>query len=189
MYIYVNIYICINIHIHIYMHRLLIRAVGLLKYEEDVEVLLLENIGIKFKNAIRQIRKNSINKLKKTILNNKKNTDDIESIEMKLFSEYVLKLLSCSMEILKKLLYILRLLFTSRKIRLNENIYSGYIIKENNKKAIIQIWKELEILIIVELKMHFIENDVLDISDAVDKKNRKASMSLGLNRGKQIYIC
>jgi hypothetical protein len=90
---------------------------------------------------------------------------------------------------LRKLLYILRLLFTSRKIRLNENIYSGYIIKENNKKAILQIWKELEMLIIVELKMHFIENDVVDISDAVDKdkRNRRSSMSLGLNRG--IFIC
>jgi hypothetical protein len=122
-------------------------------------------------------------------LNNKKDTDEIENIELKLFSEYVVKLLSYSMGTLRKLLYILRLLFTSRKIRLNENIYSGYIIKENNKKAILQIWKELEMLIIVELKMHFIENDVVDISDAVDKdkRNRRSSMSLGLNRG--IFIC
>ena len=49
-----------------YLHcRLLVRAVGLLEYEEDVERLLLESVASEFKKGVRQIRLDSSLKLGK----------------------------------------------------------------------------------------------------------------------------
>lgn len=141
---------------------------------------------------IRQIRKNSINKLKNSLsLRDEKNEEEIEFLEFKLFTEYVNKMLSYGIQTLKKLFYVLRLLCTSRKMRLNENIYNGYIIKDNNRKGIINIWNEFEMLLVIELKMHFIEYDVVEITDTVeaDKKNRRASMSFNSGQNRGIYMC
>lgn len=56
--------------------RLLVRSVGLLGYEEDVERLLLETVSAEYKKGVRQIRHNSSNKLNKIMRKMEANSSD-----------------------------------------------------------------------------------------------------------------
>ena len=73
------------------LYRLLIRSVGLLECEEDVERLLLETVTAEYKKGVRQIRHNSSNKLRKIMRKLEANSTEEHILNLEvtsLFAQY-----------------------------------------------------------------------------------------------------
>lgn len=169
--------------------RLLVRSVGLLRCEDDVERLLLESASSKFHHVVRQIRQYAYTNYKKQLMKLAETEDSVsisvdltQSITTQCFTEFVTLLLESAIALLKKLLYVLKLLNLSKF--LSENGLSkfedgssnsasidsvlatwNYFIEETNKKSVLLLWSEVENILISELKLHFVEKDVENISD------------------------
>ena len=75
------------------LYRLLIRSVGLLECEEDVERLLLETVTAEYKKGVRQIRHNSSNKLRKIMRKLEANSTEEHILNLEvtsLFAQYLI---------------------------------------------------------------------------------------------------
>ena len=76
-------------------------------------------------------------------------------------------MLSCAFLILKKILYIIKLISINKKTPNNGGKLVAFVISESTKKMIISLWKSIEEIIIDVLNMHYVELDVQDISNEV----------------------
>ena len=123
---------------------LLVKAIGLLHYEEDVERLLLESIANEYQKIIQRIRIWSFNKLRKHILidsNHSNPNEDYDSIINKLFHLYVNAMLNSALLLLQKLLYVLQLLNAIKYFNSNNNLNEWkYLMKENISKNVFNLW-------------------------------------------------
>jgi len=135
--------------------RFLVRAVGALGCEEDVERMLLENTANQFAAVVRRVREAAMNrklrKIKQGVDEKKGNTT--------MFSHYLETLLNASVSVLQRLLFVLRLLHSMRKLRTGE-VMGRYEMKEYNRKAVLELFDEIELSINKELRVHFVEKEV-----------------------------
>jgi hypothetical protein len=164
--------------------QLLVRSVGELRCEEDVEKLLLETDGNKFRATIKSQREYFSIRLKRKLDHLANHSADYQSVEnpehmlqMKLFGEYVGQLLDMSILALKKLLYILRLLSLCRKLRSGDPTPGSYSMKESIRSDIKKWWEIIEDLLVSELKIHLVEKsvqDIMDISRAELQQNKRS---------------
>jgi hypothetical protein len=141
--------------------RLLVRAVGVLGCEDDVERMLLQDAAQKISATLKAIK-----------VKEKKRVGDVSNVSAEvqegIFSEYVKKLLDVVYFALRKLMYGLRLLRLSKNIR-SGGISATTITTENTKKAILQMGDAASQLIRQELRVHLIEKEVVMMSDRTDK--------------------
>lgn len=96
--------------------------------------------------------------------------DKLFAIESKLFVFYIESLLNSAVDIVRHALFIIKLLFQSKKndnreIRDNKNY-----INDNTKKAVLTLWKDIEEVIVKELTIHFVDLEVIAISNIENKK-------------------
>lgn len=153
--------------------RLMVKALGLLGSEEDAEIMLLDITGSKFRTVVLQrLRDIAVarraRKMAKddSIRNGDKEAE--HTLESHLFSDHIDTLLDSSLFALRRLLFVLRLLNTWKRMReeglsINE-VMSGSM-KESNRRAVLALWKDIEVSVVNELKIHFVERDVQEISD------------------------
>ena len=85
-----------------------------------------------------------------------------------LFVSFVENLLGTGLRVLRRLLFVLRLLGTHRRLRLGEKLPLGYAripLKEAHKAAVCELWKEMEHMVLEQLLIHLREKEVEAISD------------------------
>lgn len=159
--------------------RLLVRSIGLLQCEEDAERHILESTSMHFQSIIRGIRDIALSQYKRKMLQ-ATSSETVNSIISSQFTKFISTILDSSLQTLKKLLYILRLLSISKHIRAHSGtedssaallLAFSYEMKETTKKAVLNLWTDIEFMIIAELRMHFVEKDVENISDNVRGNN------------------
>ena len=98
-----------------------------------------------------------------------------------LFVAFVESLLGSGLRVLRRLLFVLRLLGTHRRLRLGEKLPLGYAripLKDAHKAAVCGLWKEIEHMILEQLLIHLGEKEVEAISDAQGQGPRQ-----GLGQG------
>ena len=140
--------------------RLLVRAVGALACEEDVERMLLENTSNQFSAVLRRVRETALRRKLRKI---KQGVDEKEG-NTAMFSHYLGSLLNASVVVLQRLLYVLRLLHSMRRLRTGE--HSGaYQMKDFNRRAVLELFDDIEISINKELKAHFVEKELVSVTD------------------------
>lgn len=91
----------------------------------------------------------------------------VSAAESKLFVRYVKHLLGSAFLSLRRLVYILRLLSLTKKLRDGDEHPYAYEMKESVRKQVLGMWADIEEMIIGELKRHFVERDVENITDGV----------------------
>ena len=174
--------------------RLLVKAVGVLGFEEDLERLLLENAHTKFLTVIKCYRDIATRRLRRKLSYHEtgKSTSTIESL---LFTKYVESLLDAAALALKRLLYVYKLLDISKKRRTGNILHddnksnddnsdddddqdkssSYYQMKDSNRKTLLGFWNDIELIIVNELKLYLREKEVEKISDNVSKNVPKST--------------
>ena len=147
--------------------RLLVKAVGVLGFEEDLERLLLENAHTKFLTVIKCYRDIATRRLRRKLLYHEtgKSTSTIES---QLFTKFVESLLDAAALALKRLLYVYKLLDISKKRRAGNILHddnksnddnsdedddqdkssSYYQMKDSNRKTLLGFWNDIELSLI-----------------------------------------
>jgi hypothetical protein len=164
--------------------QLLIRAIGGLGTEEDVERMLFDHHAQVFAQIVREMRTTVAKKLEKRTNKLRKafsgeTPGQIEGdvdllgereddLQMRMFSDYVSKLLDLIHISLRKLLYVLRLLCFSRHFR-HQGLEGAheYVMKESIRQNVLQWLDDIEGIVIGELKLHFVESGVAEISDTL----------------------
>lgn len=139
--------------------RLLVRAVGALSCEEDVERMLLENTANQFQAVLKRVREAALLRRARKI---KAGVDEKEGNEA-MFVHYIGTLLQASIVVLQRLLYVLRLLHSMHKLRLSEPM-GKYEMKEYNRTTVLLMWDDIELTINKELRVH-----LQDCAEAADK--------------------
>ena len=162
--------------------RLLVKTVGVLCCEGDVERMLLETVAKSFKmNTIKKLREFAATRLERATSNEEaKGSSDPFALHSRLFSEYIGSLLDSSLSTFSRLMYILKLLNISRTSDTNPNIQRGGDVnnKGNNSRFVLALWDSIEEMIIGEIKAHLIEPDVEDITDRARRGSLQRSQSL-----------
>ena len=144
--------------------RLLIRAVGLLNSEDDVERLLLEDESFGFFQVIKSIRGKVT-----SALNGTPTPDTLlisaDNDAAKNFTHYAMLLLDKGVSTLKRLLHVLRLLNISRAKVEKEKVGKevDLSLKRATGVAVLGIWNDVELKIYHELQSHFADKSVEDI--------------------------
>lgn len=147
--------------------RLLIRAVGLLNSEDDVERLLLEDESLGFLEVIKGIRG------KVTAALNGSPTSETMNISAdndrsKNFINYAILLLDKGVSTLKRLLHVLRLLNISKakieKQKIGKEV--DLSLKKTTGVAVLGIWNDMEMKIYHELQSHFSDKSIEDVPSA-----------------------
>ena len=142
--------------------RLLVRAVGSLGVEDDVERMLLEDAPQKMVTTIRTLKARE-----------KARVGDSSALsydeQQNIFSGYIHKVLDAIYLSLRKLMYGLQLLRLSRNIR-----YGGskgqWVANESTKKAIVEISVATAAVLQKELENHLVEQEVEAMSDNLQGK-------------------
>lgn len=127
-------------------------------------------------NVIQRYRIIAFSKLKAKVnrLSNNDDSIEIDQIISKEFAIYITALLDAALTMLRKLLYVLRLLSFSKYLSSLETPISSsspallgwkYKIQENNRRTVLALWMEVESILLSEMKIHFVEQDVENISD------------------------
>jgi len=142
--------------------RLLIRAVGGLSFEDDVERMLLDNAASRFTVVVKRLREHALLRKAKKL----RGTGDEYTMISKLFTAYISSLLDAAILILRRLLYVLRLLSVMRRTRTKEGNPLEYEWKDFNRRLVLELWEDIESAIVFELKIHFVEKSVEDITDS-----------------------
>ena len=153
--------------------RLMVKALGMLGSEEDAENMLLDITGSKFRSAVLQrLRDIAVaRRAKKMSKDESIRSGDKEAehaLDVRLFSDHIDTLLDSSLFALRRLLFVLRLLNTWKCMReegLSINEVMSCSMKESNKRAVLALWKDIEVSVVTELQIHFVERDVQEISD------------------------
>lgn len=140
--------------------RLLVRAIGALSCEEDVERMLLENTANQFSLVLRRVREAAVLRKMRKI---KEGVDEREG-NTAMFTNYLSKLLNASVTVLQRLLYVLRLLHSMRKLRTGESM-GKYEMKAFNRRTVLELFDDIELTINKELKVHFVEKEVEAVMD------------------------
>jgi len=158
--------------------RFLVRAVGALSCEEDVERMLLENTANQFGVVVRRVREAAIlrklRKIKQGISEKEGNTA--------MFAHYLGTLLDASVTVLQRLLFVLRLLFSMRLLRTGESM-GRYEMKEYNRKAVLQLFDDIELSINKELRAHFVEKEVAAVMDKPTLASSSSASAGGVGMG------
>ena len=147
--------------------RLLVRAVGCLNCEDDVERMLLEDAGQKISSTLKAIK-----------IRERKQIGDFTSLTLEeqqaIFSRYIRKLLDAVYLSMRKLMYVLRLLRLSKNIRSGGKTIGAQatITTEITKKSILQMTKAASKRIEEELTLHLVEQEVLQMSDHVTSRRK-----------------
>lgn len=145
--------------------RLLVKAVGEFNCEEDVGRLLLESVTGEFHLVIKSQREWAFDRFSRIA-----NSTDRSSHQVgKYFSEFITVMLQSSLQILRRMFYVLRLLGYSVHSKNFPNEEFSFEIKEHIRRGVLGLWNEIERGISNELKIHFVENDIEVISDTKSK--------------------
>jgi hypothetical protein len=173
---------------------LLIKSVGYLRCEDDVERMVLDNLNMKFNNILIKLKliSNEKKNRKIKVLNknnylidekNNKSTsssqfqkDNLIAIESKLFVFYIESLLNSAVEIVRHTLFIIKLLFHSKKNDNREIRDIKNYINDSTKKAVLSLWKDIEEVIVKELSIHFVDLEINSISN-IDGNNKSSNIS------------
>lgn len=167
----------------VYM-RLLVKTVGALKCEEDVERLIFETIFARFQSFVIQVREVVFKRrqdqyLNDETLNNGDNNND-EAIWMlrdgKAFAQFVASLLESTSGIVARLMYVWTLLTIHRLVRTGVidlgNVSSPTVQdvprteRDKARQLVFTIWHDLEDKVWLEIFRHLADPEILKISDA-----------------------
>ena len=150
--------------------RYLVRAVGELQYEQDAERMILDSAKPRYLEIVRQLREKTAllhAKKMRTVNGRAAETDQARLLEMDIFAEYIRSLLDFSSKILVRLLYVLRLLSVMRKLRTGDDAPYIYSLNQTNRESVLDLWEHIELCITRQLRIHFVEHAIEDISDSV----------------------
>eukprot|EP01038_Epipyxis_sp_PR26KG_P015066 gene15066-20273_t len=183
--------------------RLLVKTIAVLNYEEDVERLLMESVVKCYRGVVHKLRGFAIAKLQYEDGDENGN----QRSQYHQYSEFVSSLLDASVVTMHRLLYIMKLLQVSKTNRNNvakDKEFSNEIhtignnaaiiaaqekadriAREQNKKQIIQIWLEIEEIIINQMKIHMVDPDVVNITDRKPSDAKAAFMKSNKNETKK----
>ncbi len=148
--------------------RFLVKAIGCLNCEEDAERMLLDICGTKFRTSVlTELREKATFRRSTEISANpvlETDPDAFMLLESQLFADHIKALLDSATIALRRLLYVIRILNTWKKLKSGETNIT-YIIKETTRKAALAFWLDIEDAIVGELQVHFVEKAVQAISD------------------------
>lgn len=187
----------------VYM-RLLVKTVGALKCEEDVERLIFETIFSRFQAFVVQARELVFKRrqdhwLTDEHLQNATSQDYDDTAwqvrDGKAFTQFVGALLESTSGIISRLMYIWTLLTINRQVRegkidvANSNGTCTVIdvpIAERKKarQCVLSVWHDLEDKVWIEIFRHLADPEILKISDAPATTNGNAKR-LGPNNGNE----
>ena len=164
--------------------RLLVKTIGVLECEEDVERMVLDGVVERFKETcIHQVREHATAKLEKELARERRSAGGLESadenisIHTRLFTSFMGSLLDCTLQALRRMLYLLKLLYVSKAMRSSEGsgygsaLSSAHIdvekhLKDHNKRLVLSVWMGMEDLVVQQMLTHLVEPDVQGISDS-----------------------
>lgn len=160
--------------------RLLVKTIGVLECEEDVERMVLDGVVDRFKeSAIRNVRENAAAKLAKELARparERGEDDDDLTVHTRLFTSFIGSLLDSSLLALRRMLYLLKLLYVSKAMRSEGPGYGAGLsaahidvekhFKDHDKRQILTVYMGLEDLIVQQMLSHLVEPDVQDIMDS-----------------------
>ena len=148
--------------------RFLVKAIGCLNCEEDAERMLLDICGTKFRTSVlNELREKATFRRSSEISMNPSLEADVDSlmlIESQLFADHIKALLESATIALRRLLYVIRILNTWKKLKSGDTTVT-YTIKDATRKAALAFWLDIEDAIVGELQVHFVEKAVQAISD------------------------
>jgi tRNA U34 5-methylaminomethyl-2-thiouridine-forming methyltransferase MnmC len=159
--------------------RLIMKAVSALRAEDDVERMLLNQLSGQFQVVMRSIKDWALMLPRTHAYAPRRGghaadkgagadgASAASAAEGKLFVRYVKHLLSCAFFSLRRLVYILRLLSLARKLRDGDENPHAYEMKDSVRKCVLSMWSDVEDMIIAELKRHFVEKDVENITNGM----------------------
>lgn len=157
---------------HVFI-RLLVKTVGVLQCEEDVERLVLENLPSRFREIhLKNCKRIFTSKLSTYLEKARFSTEDDEIFfHGKLLADYIFTLLETLFGVMQRLLYVSHLLFLSKNGNRRDTD-----IKVRIRKEILEYWDEIEDMIIQEVESHLQDPDILKITDqlntvSVSKRN------------------
>lgn len=158
--------------------RLLVKTIGVLECEEDVERMVLDGVVERFRDScIRHVRENATEKLDHDLQREERagslNNANTLTVHTKLFTNFIGSLLDCTLLAMRRMLYLLKLLYVSKAMR--EGSFTGPIsgvhvdvdryFKEHNKRQVLSAWMGMEEQVVQQLLSHLVEPDVQGITD------------------------
>ena len=170
--------------------RFLIKALGGLSYEEDGERMVLDSTIEQYEIVTKKIRDKALTRRNKMLRElydlNSTDAEVIERSEKDMFLEYVQYLLLFSQKLLEKLLYVLKLgshMLEVRSTAARNGIPDEfeYTLKNKYKAKVLKIWNAIENMLISELRMHFVDKSIGDISDIASHTPTKPRLGLDKN--------
>jgi hypothetical protein len=194
--------------------RLLVRTVGVLECEEDVERMVLEGIVDRFRASnVRAVREAAGSKLHKE-LGQRRNAlrsgragdeeEDELSVHTRLFTGFIGLLLDASLLSLRRMVYLVKLLYVSRTQRAMDQAAGAVVssvtghssidtpavavdmercIKEQSKKQVLLAWMGIEELVVQQMLSHLVEPDVQDIVDMTANAIKRMEYNSAGDRG------
>jgi hypothetical protein len=170
--------------------RLLVKTIGVLECEEDVERMVLDGVVDKFRESVvHQVREHAAAKLAKELHREHRHSvggatspsagldeDDVLAVHRRLYTSFVGSLLDGTLMTLRRMLYLLKLLYVSKTMRSSEGGYGAALssahvdvdraFKEHNKRQVLSAWMGIEDLVIQQMLSHLVEPDVAGITDS-----------------------
>lgn len=145
--------------------RLLVKTVGVLKCEEDIERMILEGVAAGFRGTVQRLREVAMIKLQ-SVLASREETDELH---IKLCSEYIGSLMDASLLTMHRLMYVRKLLALSKLQRQRGDkatVENSMLLKDaNSRKLVMTAWKDMEETIMKEMDVHLVEPEVENITD------------------------
>lgn len=164
--------------------RLLVKTVHLLHVEEDVERMVLDNLQQSFIDHVLVPFKDMVQNQLQAALNEMAafgSEEEEIAFHGRVFCRYVSCLLDALLGMVQRLLYVCRLLAVSKDLHQetsNSQKTSGTVLavaaststiqmtaNEISKKVILELWDDLESLLVREMRVHLLEMEVEKISD------------------------
>eukprot|EP00981_Chlorochromonas_danica_P006781 scaffold1490_cov162-Ochromonas_danica.AAC.27 len=164
--------------------RLLVKTVHLLHCEEDVERMVLDNLQQSFIDHVLVPFKDMVQSQLQAALNEMPafgSEEEEVAFHGRVFCRYVSSLLDALLGMVQRLLYVCRLLAVSKDLHQetsNSQKSSGTVLavaattpvaqmtaNETSKKVILELWDDLESLLVREMRVHLLEMEVEKISD------------------------
>lgn len=149
--------------------RLLVKTIHVLRVEDDVERMILDSLYAGYLDNVLLRSKDLAAARLASLLDRRTGTpfcSDEEEVAFhgRLFAKYAGQLLDGLTALVQRLLYVLRLLALSKDMRSTSSATSSSPSMQS-RKAVLELWNDLEDLVIRELRVHFLEEDIEKISD------------------------
>jgi len=155
--------------------RLIMKAVSALRAEDDVERMLLNQLSGQFQVVIKSIKDWALSLPHAYAPQRGGHAVDksaggdggtaASAAESKLFVRFVKHILACAFLSLRRLVYILRLLSLAKKLRDGDETPHTYEMRESIRQRVLDMWSDIEDMVIGELNRHFVEQEVQNISE------------------------